>query len=194
MRRPLSNSTFFANRLQIAFALSAIALVAISMTGCTRAPAIEIVAGSEGGSGNLDGEGNAARFDFPKQITLDDEGCLLVVEGNGTQLRRVSREGKVSTVAIQPIDLGGDKKYYPRPTAIAGGSEGSIIAVDGYSHVVFRIDRHGVATVIAGQVDEAGYLEGAGSDARLWIPMAIAHAPDGGIVARPARHEVTTHR
>lgn len=58
---------------------------------------IDLLAGWLGGSGNADGLGAAARFEYPKGITRDSAGNLYVVDGE--TIRKVRPDGMVSTLA-----------------------------------------------------------------------------------------------
>lgn len=73
----------------------------------TPAPGLSLIGGTLGGSGNLDGKGDLARFSEINDITADASGNLLVIDTlhsyadsgtSGTRVRRVSASGEVTTL------------------------------------------------------------------------------------------------
>ena len=71
---------------------------------------LELVAGSLGGPGNLDGEGAQARFNHPLSLALDSEGRALVLSTVDRAIRRVDKDGRVDTIFrwtddVMPLEL-----------------------------------------------------------------------------------------
>ena len=64
----------------------------------TPGGAVRTLAGN-GEAGFADGQGAAARFNFPTALARDKDGSILVADGGNSAVRRVTMEGAVSTVA-----------------------------------------------------------------------------------------------
>ena len=67
-------------------------------SGSSRRGAVRSLAGS-GEAGFADGQGAAARFNLPLGLARDKDGSILVADRGNNAVRRVTREGEVSTVA-----------------------------------------------------------------------------------------------
>jgi hypothetical protein len=61
------------------------------------APKLSLPAGN-GETGYADGQGAAARFQYPTGLALGKDGSILVADVGNNAVRRVTMEGKVSTV------------------------------------------------------------------------------------------------
>lgn len=64
--------------------------------------AYTIFAGAQGVSGNVDGLGNAARFNTPSEIEFDLEGNLIVADQGNRNVRKITPAGLVSTLIPAP--------------------------------------------------------------------------------------------
>lgn len=62
----------------------------------TSGGVVTTLAGSAGLSGYTDGIGSAARFDWPKSLTIDSVGNLYVADVNNNAIRKITPSGKVS--------------------------------------------------------------------------------------------------
>ena len=70
------------------------ALFALSKCGMQA-----LLAGHRTKTGFKNGDGSVARFNSPNGITVDGDGNLLVSDTNNHALRKVTRQGAVSTLA-----------------------------------------------------------------------------------------------
>ena len=89
--------------------------------------AVSTFAGS-GTEGRLDGASSEARFSFPQDLVADAEGNIYVVEkGNGADylggVRRISRDGNVSTVSLPASIL---PNNFQKPTGITIDAIGTL--------------------------------------------------------------------
>ena len=136
---------------------------------------VSTVAGAGGFPGNVDGIGDAARFDKPLGLVLDGAGNLYVTEVESGDVRKVvlaTRE--VSTVAStkkQPL-----KRLYT-PTQIAVDSACNLYVTSGVSGLqkvvpstgdVTTLTRMGLAATTGLAVDSAGNLYATGASS-LWV-------------------------
>ena len=60
---------------------------------------VNVLAGSAGLSGNVDGSGATARFDSPVDVAVDNAGIVWVVDQSNHSLRKITSNGVVLTVA-----------------------------------------------------------------------------------------------
>ena len=103
-----------------------------------------------------DGQGDAARFNFPVGITIDAVGNLYVVDTGNHRIRKVTPDGKVSTLAggigrgfIEGqgswfiggdfVDGEGNAARFHRPIGIAIDAAGNLYVVDEYNHRIRKI-------------------------------------------------------
>ena len=140
--------------------------------------AVTTVAGS-GAQGGADGIGIAASFDTPGGIAVDKDGVLYVADTGNDAIRRIDRDGTVTTLALPPSD---DRHaLLRRPVALAlthdgwlyvGGAGGRIVQRDpaGNWHALADADRP----------PETSYASD--GSVRLYAPRGIAPQRDGSLV------------
>ncbi|MBI5770573.1 MAG: hypothetical protein HZA93_22540 [Verrucomicrobia bacterium] len=116
---------------------------------------VTTVAGSPGESGSTDGVGSAARFSGPEGVAVGPDGVIYVADsGNGT-IRKISREGVVSTFAGTPRvyghddGVGGAARFAYRLRGLTVDKAGNIFVADRYNGTIRRISPDGVVTTLA---------------------------------------------
>jgi sugar lactone lactonase YvrE len=151
-------------------------------------PGVSTLAGSAetpAGQKPADGAGPAATFNDPTGLAVDAAGNLYVADVANHAIRRINRDGIVSTFA------GGTKGYgdgdlattqFQFPTGIALTTGGVAFVADTYSHRIRRIAGGQVET-FAGEMAGfgGGFADGIGSAARFARPTGIAVGPDGSV-------------
>ena len=123
-----------------------------------------------------DGDKDLAVFSSPTGITADAEGNVYIADADNNLIRKISSDGKVTTVAGDGFignqdGVAGTARFnYPQDVAIA--NDGTIYVADTLNHVIRKISVHGdVSTlnapstrtveVMAGLAEFAGdYLDG----------------------------------
>ena len=164
-----------------------LALVALVATGCgggsggdapiTPTPGISLLAGSIGGSGNIDGVGVAARFRNPLSIAVDPAGNVYVAQGD--VIRKISPAGVVTTV-LHATDELNPPNAPGRPPNVAVDASGNLYVTDGNA-TVRKITPSGIATTLAGAPNQRGTVDGLGVAARFTALTGIAVDTSGQV-------------
>jgi len=148
----------------------------------TSAGVVTTFAGTTGASGTMDGTGVAARFSYPKGITVDSSDNLYVTDS--ARIRKVTAGAVVTTFAggstIGGANGTGTAAQFHSPQEIAVSSNGNLFLVDSSNHNVRKITPAGVVTTFVGPVGCSGCAgswgstDGTGSAARFLYPSGIA--------------------
>jgi hypothetical protein len=122
---------------------------------------------------SVDGVGSMAGFQNPRRLTVDRAGNVFVVDGSNVygappKLRKVTPDGKVTTVALKSADAGGaDLSTDSYNGAIAADAAGNLYVTDNHHGCrIRRIDPNGTITDLAGSA-ATGYADGKGAAARF---------------------------
>jgi sugar lactone lactonase YvrE len=144
---------------------------------------ITTVAGN-GSAGYSRDEGPAteAALNHPGGILLDPDGTISIADTDNSCIRRVSREGTITTV-VGPgregeLGDGGPARaaYVDKPEGMAVAPDGSLYVADTGNGRVRRVDAAGIITTVA---------------SRLASPTDVALAPDGGLyVVENSKHQI----
>lgn len=165
-------------------ALSAAFLLAAVLAGAGPAPQLRVrtIAGSDTGLGHRDAQGVNARFSNPSHLAIGCDGAIVLVDAGSHTIRRITREGDVSTIAGRPYVRGsvdGSDALFAAPEGVAVAPDCSIWVADTGNHSVRRIHA-GVVTTIAGSAGVAGSNDGSGTAARFNMPVDVALDPASG--------------
>jgi sugar lactone lactonase YvrE len=122
--------------------------------------------------GKADEHGKLPRFHFgwPNSLAIDEAGNVYVADLGDETVRKIARDGTVTTVAGKSqthgaIDgKGSDARFYT-PTGIALDRKGNLYLAEMRNHTIRRITPEGVVTTVAGKFGEEGMADG------------LAHAP-----------------
>src|SRR5262245_48881927 len=154
---------------------------------------LTVIAGTgEGGYGGDGGPAINAQLHAPHDIQFDSEGNLFIADSYNHRIRRIDRQGVITTVAgtgKAPYAGYGNpapKDSLNNPQGIAFDRDGSLLIADTYNRVVRRLDRNGTMTVIAGSVAGLAGDGGSEKEAQLNLPMAVAVGPGGSIYVSDA--------
>ena len=107
----------------------------------TRAGIVTTWAGVPGTDGSTDGERLAATFSKPAELAFDKHGNLFVTDSFNHLIRKISRDGKVSTVtgvagADGSVDGSNGQARLFNPYGLAIGPDGSLIVSDTYNELI----------------------------------------------------------
>jgi sugar lactone lactonase YvrE len=149
-----------------------------------RWAAVVLTIAGDGRIGTADGDSDHARFADPFGVAVAYDGSVLVADaGESPRVRRISREGLVSTVA------GGVRGFadgacagaqFDTPSGLAIGPDGTAYVADTANNAIRRIADGNVST-LAGDA-EPGDADGPPTRARFNGPLGVAVMADGRVV------------
>ncbi|OKH98947.1 hypothetical protein A6A06_25420 [Streptomyces sp. CB02923] len=157
------------------------------------------VAGSgKKGYGGDGGPAVAAAFRDPAGVALDGAGRLFVADRSNQRIRKVGRDGVVTTVAGNgTAGFGGDggpatAASLNFPHALSVGRDGSLYIADDYNHRIRKVTPDGIITTVAGDGTEGfGGDGGPATGASLNFPHAVAVGRSGQLyIADRYNHRV----
>lgn len=153
----------------------------LSFEACPQGRAVSTLAGSAGHPGYADGTGTAALFDTPRGIATGYDGSIYVSDSGNHVIRKITREGVVTTIAGTPGQPGADDTHLNTPTGIDVDAAGTVYIVDTFNHAI-RMLKDGHLTTIAGQLGVSGFADGDAAAAKFNAPVGLRIAPDGTLV------------
>jgi sugar lactone lactonase YvrE len=118
--------------------------------------------------GRVDGIREGARFHHPERVALDGSGNVYVTEWNGPNVRKITRSGTVTTLPLSSAVL---------DASLAGlgiDAGGNLLIAALRSQVIAKSSSDGPATLVAGQINNAGYADGAATLAQFLNPTDVA--------------------
>jgi len=130
---------------------------------------VTTIAGLAGVPGSDDGKGSEARFNFPTDIAIDEQGNLYVVDLDDHTVRKITPDAVVTTLAGVPgvhgfRDGAGDQALFYQPRGVAADHAGNVFVADQLNRRIRKIDPSGVVSTFAG-TGVAGHKDGTGTDA-----------------------------
>lgn len=134
--------------------------------------------------GFADGTGKDARFNYPAGLVVDASGDVIVADAGNHRIRKVTPEGRVTTLAgsgVQGAQDGvGLAAQFNRPSQLIIDASGSIFVSEWHGHRIRRLDLDGTVTTIAG-TGEQGFADGPVRQAKFNRPQGLALGLDGSI-------------
>jgi sugar lactone lactonase YvrE len=153
---------------------------------------VTTLAGSKRSSGNADGFGTQASFQYPYGVTVDASGFVYVADTENHLIRKISAEGRVTTIAGAPPsdenaspgskDGVGIDARFNYPWGIAVDAIGNVFVADSSNRAIRKITPAAVVTTFAGSAGASGNVDGTGAAARFHFPAAMAISSDGTII------------
>jgi sugar lactone lactonase YvrE len=167
--------------------------------------------------GHGDGPGGEALFHYPMDVAVDDEGNVYVADTLNHAIRKITPQGKVTTLnalstrAVEAYDgvvvpAGGfadgplSGALFNEPSGLALDSRGNLYVSDTGNQRIRYIDfASGTVTTVAGGGElaenavyvEGAYADGTALDARFNSPKGIAVDRDGGVyIADSLNHAI----
>ncbi len=143
-------------------------------------------AGRAGERGAQDGEGGTARFNRPNGLAVDEQGEVYVADFGNHLIRKVSPEGRVSTLAGEAGVAGaedgvGARAHFQHPHGLAVDRNGNVYVADAMNHTVRKITPQGQVSTLAGAPGRPGIADGDRATGRLNAPYGVAVDPAGWV-------------
>lgn len=152
----------------------------------TPAGLVTTVAGTYLWGGSVDGSRDEARLSGPRGTSVDAEGNVIFSDVGAGAVRRVSKDGSVTTVAgakieIDAQDLPGSEARFSTPRRSVVGSDGTLFVTDQDNYTVRRITRGGRVSTLAGKPGISGPLPGVPEESLLSWPIGIGLDSAGNV-------------
>jgi sugar lactone lactonase YvrE len=146
----------------------------------TPSGVVTTVAGST--FGYTDGIGNAAKFNNPYGIAVDDSGFIYVADTYNNKIRKITPTGEVTTFSGSTqgyADGPGTVAQFYFPYGVTVDASGNIYVSDTYNDKIRKINSSGLVTTIAGSVQ--GSVDGIGTAAQFNKPWGIVVDNSGNL-------------
>ena len=149
----------------------------------TSAGVVTTLAGVAETYGSTDGNGTAARFNFPNALVLDGSGNLYVADELNHAIRKVTPSGDVTTIAgsagtAGKLDGTGSAARFDHPSALTFDGSGNLYVTDYNNSLIRKVTSAGVVTTVAGVAGIAGASDGVGYN----LTPALLNNPSGTAV------------
>ncbi len=151
----------------------------------TPSGAVTTLAGTAGREGGADGSGSAARFSYPRGLTIDTAGNLYVADPGNEEIRRITPAGVVTTFAGSlegAVDGRGTAARFDAPRDIVfDRATATFYVIDHGNETLRRISASGDVTTLAGSTGVSGAADGLGSEARFNGPWGLGIDTQGNV-------------
>ena len=141
----------------------------------TSAGVVTTLAGFKTG-GYINATGAAAAFDNPNSVAVDAAGNVYVADQGNSAIRKITSAGVVTTIAGGPAQT--DLINYP--AGIALDAQGNIYIADEGGRIM-ECTTANVLYILAGSLNNPGFVNGAGTAALFNNPQAITVDASGNI-------------
>jgi hypothetical protein len=147
---------------------------------------VTTLAGQAGFYGSADGTGAEACFNNPCGVATDGAGNVYVADTDNHTIRKVTPAGVVTTLAGLAGSYGssdgtGSEARFRWPSGVAADGAGNVYVADTYNQTVRKITPEGAVTTFAGLAGSYGSGDGTGSEARFYLPHAVAADVAGNV-------------
>lgn len=136
-----------------------------------------------GEAGFADGDRLRAKFNSPYGLAIDQQGNLYVGDVANHRIRKISPDGKVTTLAGAKkgfSDRTGGQAKFNHPYGVAVDNNNDVFVADSYNNKIRKITPDGKVTTIAGNGHD-GFVDGSVLQAEFYVPIGIVVDADGNI-------------
>jgi sugar lactone lactonase YvrE len=140
---------------------------------------VSLLAGQPMKIGFADGKATEALIDRPHGIELDKEGNVYFCDMKNNLIRKIDKNGMVSTFAgtvgkSGNVDGKALESQFYQSEDLAFDSKGNMYVADSYNFTIRKIDKNGIVSTFAGKAGVGGYADGKGKEAMFNKPLGIA--------------------
>jgi DNA-binding beta-propeller fold protein YncE len=143
------------------------------------------ISAGDGTSGFADGSLSSAQFKNPKGVAVDASGNVFVADMSNNRIRKISADGKVTTIAGNGRAGFADGKdtaaMFFNPVDVALDGSGNIFLVDLTNQRIRKITPDGTVATVAGRGGSIGYSDGPAATAAFNRPRGLALDGAGNI-------------
>ena len=136
-----------------------------------------------GRPGSEDGDRLTASFNHPYGLALDANGNLYVGDVSNHSIRKISPDGKVTTLAGGRkgfSDRKGDLAMFDHPHGVAVDSKNNVYVADSHNNRIRKVAPDGSTTTLAGNGND-GFIDGHAEDAEFFVPIGVVIDDRGNI-------------
>mgnify|MGYP003886023985 FL=1 len=141
---------------------------------------VEVFSGST--EGMMDGAIDQAKFYHPEGVAVDAEGNVYVADSGNHRIRKISKEGVVSTLAggrAGDADGTGLRAQFKYPVRMVFDTMGNMYVSDAGNNRIRKVSPEGEVVTFAGST--RGTADGVGTAAQFYNPMGITMDSQGTI-------------
>ncbi|MEY3014725.1 MAG: hypothetical protein RIT45_3460, partial [Pseudomonadota bacterium] len=138
-----------------------------------------------GSASYQDGKGTLAKFNGPNGVDVDPNGNLYVADTGNQRIRKIDKDGVVTTVAGQAssgwVDGPAANARFSNPYDVVFGSKGDIFVADYSNHRIRVVSPAGTVSTLAGN-GTSGTTDGVGAQATFSSPCGLALDANGNLI------------
>jgi sugar lactone lactonase YvrE len=137
-----------------------------------------------GQPGNADGPASGAAFDTPTALAVAQDGTLFVADAGNDAIRKIAKDGTVSTFAVPAVHE--QRPMLRQPMGLALARDGYLYVAAGTGGRILEFSPDGSYHALRHADDARRFEYGSDGSVRLYAPRGLAIAHDGSVLATDA--------